>query len=542
MAIKKSTLAGVCAACAAVVIMGGGYAVSLSGYPTLLKNARAVVQEQLNATFVDLIGNPAKLLVDFSEPRLSLFNHEVTMVIVNEDSSDIVRLPMTIDTKFLGYDFTFDLAHATVNDENALKYLDFSNITNLESTGSYHILTDKFKIKVDSSYLTNAEAIVNVAANLKALNSYFEQQQEQKTPTEVQSTEIASEPQVEESGVEAESKTKEQVAQDTKIASEALASEPDTPVASTGPVAESKDVAVVDAEEKPLQDEEKAEEESKTSDEVSKLFAQYVEQFKQDINLKKVGNLSFELSANGDEKVMISVEIDSLAQENVVWQNLSLFTEFYGLSNLKSLEQLDLSADGLTVINNDGYDLIKNAVFHLNNAKRGLTSKNFPFSLDVAQCYKLVDYHSSGMLQNFNITMLDDQQLPLSFRQYLEQYPITISVNKGSSFGLNTFVKQDEFSEAVLTTVPVHFSGTLGSYIAETSIEANGTDSTKVRKHPVFYSDFVFNADVDFSKVDDNIIDNFKSFFEISGNKSTAQIRYEFDGYDEKLIVNGKEQ
>lgn len=595
MAIKKSTLAGVCAACAAVAIVGGGYAVSVSGYPTLLKNTRAVVQEQMNATLVDLIGNPAKISVDFSEPRSALFNHDVTMVIVNEDNSDIVRLPMTIDTKFLGYDFTFDLAHATVNDENALKYLDFSGITALESTGSYHILADEFKLKVDASYLTNAEAVVNIAAHLKALNSYFEQQQAQKALAEAQAAAPAAEPATEpatETAIAETAIAEAVVAQNVEPAAEAKAAEPATeavaevpaaepsaPVADaaeaatvetaeivvaqnaepaaeaqaaepatenpatepTAPAVASQDVAVAQAAE-PAKGEAEPEAEAEPRDEVNELFAQYVEQFKKDIGLKNVGTVSFELSANGDEKVMISIEADSLAQQNVIWQNLSLFTQFYGLSNLKSLEQFDIAADGLAVINNDGYNLVKNAVFHLSNARRGVASKNFPFTLDVGQCDKLVDYHSSGLLQNLNIAMLDDQELSLSFSQYLEQYPITISINQGSSLGLNTFVKKDEISEAVPTTIPVHFSGALGSYIAETPIETSGIDDSKVQKHPVFYSDFVFNADGDFSKIADDAVEDFKAFFETSGNKSSAQIRYEFDGYDEKLVVNGKEQ
>lgn len=573
MAMKKSILAGVCAACAAMVVVGGGYAVSISGYPTLLKKSRAVVQEQLTATFVDLIGNPAKFSVDFAEPRSALFNHELTMVIVNEDNSNIWRIPTTIDTKFLGYDFNFDLAHATVNGEHALKNLGFTGITSLESTASYHILADKFKFNVDASYLTNGEAIVNIAAHLKALNSYFEQQQAQNTQetsavaseaitTEVATTEVATT----EAAI-TEVATNEAVASDvatTEVASTdvantdvATAEAPTTEVVPDAQVTEevtlaeeaTAPVAIENAQVATTEDPVEAKDEAASEDDVAnrkvnEMSSQYAAQLKKDINLKEVGNLSFALISSSDEKVILSLEVDSLVQHNVIWQDLRLFTQFYGLQNLKSLEQLDIAAGGIAVINNDGYNLVKDAVLHLNNARRGVASKNFVFTLDAAKGDKLVDYHTSGTIQNLDIAKLDDQDLPLSFGQYLEQHPVTVTFAPSSSFGLDTMLKKDEQSEAVPTVIPVSFSGALGSYISETALNGenqNGNGAT-VLKHPVFYSDFVFNADANLSLVDDAAMSEFKDLFVVSGNKSSAQVRYEFDGYDDKLIVNGQEQ
>lgn len=527
MSVKKSTIAGIAAACGVVAVLGGGYVASLVSYPAMIDQARVKVQEQLNAYFVDPVsGEPAKFSVDFSEPKFGIWNHELTLVVVNDEDFSKLRIPLTISTNYMGYDFNFDLVHATVNDEYVMQAYDFSTLTALQSSASYSMWSDELKFALKASYLNDLESFAEFAAHTKAINWFFEEQEK-------------------------------------KLAQEQAADVADAVGAADADAAGAADAeasgAADTAEAAPILPEQRAQ---MIADKRESLKTEILQQLKDQNIAKDVGTLDIQVSVDPEENVKVSLMADSVVVANMAYQDLRLFSNYHGLHNFTAFDRADLSLDKIAIVNGDGYSLSQDVVLKTESSRVTKQGKfNLPFTLDIGSVEQISDYHTSGEVQNLNLKIFNEPHFLWSFAHYIEENPVTITFDKGSSFKLNTQLRADKYAKPVATAIPVTFSGSMGTMIetlplsviqgetqeqpdAISGAAQNTSDPESVPtvlKNPVFYSDFTLDVAANVQHIDDEQFVDLVPYFIVKGDKSTSHVRFELNDGELKAIVNGEE-
>ena len=511
MSVKKSTIAGIAAACGVVAVLGGGYVASLVSYPAMIDQARVKVQEQLNAYFVDPVsGEPAKFSVDFSEPKFGIWNHELTLVVVNDEDFSKLRIPLTISTNYMGYDFNFDLVHATVNDEYVMQAYDFSTLTALQSSASYSMWSDELKFALKASY--------QFAAHTKAINWFFEEQEK-------------------------------------KLAQEQAADVADAVGAADAEASGAADTA----EAAPILPEQRAQ---MIADKRESLKTEILQQLKDQNIAKDVGTLDIQVSVDPEENVKVSLMADSVVVANMAYQDLRLFSNYHGLHNFTAFDRADLSLDKIAIVNGDGYSLSQDVVLKTESSRVTKQGKfNLPFTLDIGSVEQISDYHTSGEVQNLNLKIFNEPHFLWSFAHYIEENPVTITFDKGSSFKLNTQLRADKYAKPVATAIPVTFSGSMGTMIetlplsviqgetqeqpdAISGAAQNTSDPESVPtvlKNPVFYSDFTLDVAANVQHIDDEQFVDLVPYFIVKGDKSTSHVRFELNDGELKATVNGEE-
>lgn len=501
MSVKKSTIAKIAAACGVVAVLGGGYVASLVSYSSMLDQAALQVQKYLNTTFADpLSGEEAHFSVDFSEPKFGIWDHDLIMVVVNDDDHTKVRLPLTVSTSYMGYEFDFDLVHATIDDENILKSYDFSSLTALESKGSYGLWSNEFAFSLKTSYLNDLEKFAEQVAHAKTI--------------------------------------------DWLISTNDIKQESSLP---------------------------ELFEKKKTE-----LLGEITKELKEESGCKDVGTLTLEATVDTDENVKFSLEADSLANSMALWQDLRVFSHHQGVESFKSIGRTDVAAKKLHVLTQNGYTSAQDVVMQTASSRVTKDGKfDLNFKLNIGAVEDVRDLHTSGTLENLNLSLFNADSFAWSLAHYLDNTPVTLRFDKDSGFGYSTTLKEDKYSKGVSTVVPVTFSGALTSNapaaassdnVAAASSDdaapaaasgdaaaaapaADAAEATSLEKvspyepQPVFTSDFDFAIGADVNQIDEAWLKpHLKQLFKIKDGTSTCRVHFELDDHGGLSVqLNGEQ-
>ncbi len=164
---KKSAIAGVAIVVVAGLVLGGGYITSILGYSSMKEQAKVTLEQQINTFMADPVsGEGAKYSVELFEPKMGFLSHDVTLVVVNGEDNTKYELPMTISASYGGYDFDFDLVHATINDDYAIKTYGLDNLTALQANA--YLDSDSLDLSIKSSYLNDIDSFIGIIASNQA--------------------------------------------------------------------------------------------------------------------------------------------------------------------------------------------------------------------------------------------------------------------------------------------------------------------------------------------------------------------------------------
>lgn len=169
---KKRALAGIVAACGAVIVLGGGFVASMLSFNTAMDSLGKQLEQQINAMLADplRVAKTPQFTIALAESGSGLLSHDMTMVVVNSEDQSKFKLPFTVDVGYMGYDFTFDPVHATVNDQNFIRAYDFNQLTAFTSTGSLGLWSQRFTLNSSVSFLNDFETLAHTAARAQAFD------------------------------------------------------------------------------------------------------------------------------------------------------------------------------------------------------------------------------------------------------------------------------------------------------------------------------------------------------------------------------------
>ena len=152
MSLDKKSIAAVGAAATALAVVTGGYCVSFANYSSTLEKARLGIEQYITRS-----GGfePGQISVAFFEPESALFNHKVTLVVTDGEVS--FKLPMTINSGYANYTIDLDLINATINQENALKHFDLTELTKIEASGKLNLISGQLSFVSNASFLNDSQ-------------------------------------------------------------------------------------------------------------------------------------------------------------------------------------------------------------------------------------------------------------------------------------------------------------------------------------------------------------------------------------------------
>lgn len=169
--VSKSKIAALSAVGLAVILIAGGYGASIAKFNSSLDAAELRVADFINKEFN--LSEREAVSVDFFETKSSgLFSRKLNLVIANPKYN--MQVPVDAKIGFLKYDFAADLKNATVDGEklfDAYRY-ELSNLTQLDLTGSAHLLTGKGSIVFDAKGLNDMSAAGILVTNTKEREAF----------------------------------------------------------------------------------------------------------------------------------------------------------------------------------------------------------------------------------------------------------------------------------------------------------------------------------------------------------------------------------
>lgn len=574
MSLDKKSIAAVGAAATALAVVTGGYCVSFANYSSTLEKARLGIEQYITRS-----GGfePGQISVAFFEPESALFNHKVTLVVTDGEVS--FKLPMTINSGYANYTIDLDLINATINQENALKHFDLTELTKIEASGKLNLISGQLSFVSNASFLNDSQFLRDHAfatafdkfQKLKAQEALERAKSKQTAapaPAEtapvvadvseqqaVDTQEIASVDTIKNTPVTADTEAAAEAAAQaqaeitiTELPEEEAAPAEAAPV-EAAPAEQAVAQAPVDApaEVAPAADEmvetdglnnlkEMAIRADADKDEarLSQLASDELQKLIKEVGFKQVGNLMLSVSIDRDENIKSSLSIDSVHRNGMGFSNINVFGENKGLLAVKSIGRSELSVANAYEVSYNGLTKLHDIVMKLNCP---YTSKNGNFNLDYV--FKLGSYgeykniETSGSLNGLNVALFNSEDTLDALGAMIVQNGLELTFNKGSKFEVASHARSDQYSKVEPRNVTVGFNGKVAL--------PKGEDFNLFFSLP--QGEINFNLDLDARNLvdpafisDEQIIKG----FEIKDGKSYGKVELTKDNGLPAILVNGQ--
>lgn len=455
----KTKLAAIGVAVLAIIILFGGYLVSICGYSSAIAKAQAGLQVYMVNSYPEL--KEKNFSVEFYEADSSLLTHEVKLVMT--DGTDSISVPMTINLGYSKYIVDFDFVNATVNKENAIKYLGLDLLTALEAKGTYSICSGKFKFDSKASFLNDVEALKSFAA-AKA----FDRRQ----------GELAAKAAEEEAKVVAAAKlvpAQQAAAPEAQVVAEAAAqavpeqaAPADAPeyVATVEGAPAKFDPAQVEQKQVPAMTKMQAKAAAAAEAKEQQLLVDYANEelaaLKQELAFKNVGTAHLNVTVDSDENVQTSVYVDSFLNDGFGISELKIFGNSRGLLNVLDLGRNEIAFNRAYILDNEDLNVAKNGVIKLNSShvfRNGNFDLNYDTKIEAIGFYQ--DLAATGMIKGLNVHLFNTDDFIGLFADLVENNGVSLEVNKGSSFKVPAYLRESAQSKAQNEIVAVTFDGAL---------------------------------------------------------------------------------
>ena len=437
--LSKGAMAAIGVAVVGVAVLAGGYIASMAAYDTLIAKAQSSAEAELNNLLKaqEIADTPVK--VQIVERNYGLLKHKLALNITSDENK--ISIPFTATICYAGFDYDFDLTHAKINGEYAVKELELNTLTSLTGTGHTSLIAGTTRFDIGTSFL-------NDDTGLKYLANY------------------------------------------------GLPYHKDNGKVLTDPT---------------------------------------VDDIKADIGYRPEGNASLVLEFGSDEQVKVSFEADNITTEILSVSDLRFFSDGHGISAVKSFGESNISAGKLFVLDYD--PLVFNQVALKLDSSRVSTKGNFDwkYELKAERFLSAKDLNISGTLQGLNIKLFNNPELFTNTVSYLEQNPLTLSIDKGSNYSFTIPTRVNNYAPVVGHDVNFAFAGQSKLSLAE---GVWGPEPSLVGQYHVSF-------DQDVSKLQTGIFASWPelfSYFVVKNDRSEATL--DFNGLSQgniDLKINGQE-
>lgn len=523
--LGKGTIAGLSVLAVAVLVAGGGYAVSMAKYADMLGQAKTALEQDINDTLGLGKYDSNRVSVDLYEEQTGFFNHD--LMFVATDGQNKVKVPLTVGIRYAGYDFELDLVNATVDDQNLLKYYQLNQLTDLSLSGDFSLLTGKGHSKLTTSFL-NSDELIKEFAEYQGyfLQHYFEDD---------------TAPAADAAGADAAAPAEFEAAAETEVAT-----------ADTSAAASAEDAAAAAAAAAPAAAPVKARTNSDVVAEViseaavaseRKSRAAVREQLsrfsdadwlKEQIGYKPVGTLDIDVTFDLEEHFALSLKLDHVLSDSISLSDVKLYSEFQGLHEVKNLGRSDFAVGKLTLFGVEPV-MVDRLVARTNSHLVGKDSLNCDYSIALSKVNDVIsDLNIAGQITGLNRSALTSGTLGTMFEQMSNQ-PLTVSFNKGSGFTFPALARIDDSDKVEPRQVRLSFDGEHNF-----SVKDDGFDQVLVMNLKL---NTAFDTDV--SKISNYVLNAYRPLldnFKLKDGKSEAVVEFNQDENGHVFVhVNGKE-
>lgn len=170
--MSKGKIAGLSAVGVAVILIAGGYGLTLSKLNPGLQQAETNVANYINKELG--LSEREAVSVDLFETKESgLFSRQYNLVVATPDSNNL-QIPVYVDVNYLSYDFSVDLKNAEVGGKKVFETYrsELDRLTELDLTGNAHLLTGSGEVNFVVKGLNDFSKAHVLATNYDELKNF----------------------------------------------------------------------------------------------------------------------------------------------------------------------------------------------------------------------------------------------------------------------------------------------------------------------------------------------------------------------------------
>lgn len=169
--ISKGKIAALSAVGLAVVLIAGGYGVSVARLNPSLDRAEVKLADYINAE-LDLSEREAVSIDFFETTDSGLFSRKYNLVLASKKAT--FQVPVDVKVNYLSYAFSADLKNAMLDGQKVFEAYrdDLKNLTLLDLYGSTHIISGKSNVVFNVKSLNDMQAASMLVSSAQDRESY----------------------------------------------------------------------------------------------------------------------------------------------------------------------------------------------------------------------------------------------------------------------------------------------------------------------------------------------------------------------------------